>query len=75
MIYWCRGRTYVGSVDYVRCHWTNGNYLQAPKLPVRENDAGMVFVANLSSVPIESSDEFNTIYKCVDCSNASPVVH
>ncbi|KAH6896223.1 microtubule motor [Coprinopsis sp. MPI-PUGE-AT-0042] len=34
----------------------------APKLPVRENDAGMVFVANLSSVPIDSSEEFNTIY-------------
>ncbi|KAG2008077.1 kinesin, variant 2 [Coprinopsis cinerea AmutBmut pab1-1] len=34
----------------------------APKLPVRENDAGMVFVANLSSVPIESAEEFEQIY-------------
>jgi kinesin family member 22 len=42
-------------------NWNN----QAPKLPVRENDAGMVFVANLSSVPIESAEEFNGIYKCV----------
>ncbi|KAF5356926.1 hypothetical protein D9756_006391 [Leucocoprinus leucothites] len=34
----------------------------APKLPVREDGNGMVFVANLSSLPIESVDEFETIY-------------
>lgn len=34
----------------------------APKLPVRENDAGQVFVANLTSLPIQSVDEFDTIY-------------
>ncbi|KAG6896724.1 hypothetical protein C0992_006491 [Termitomyces sp. T32_za158] len=34
----------------------------APKLPVRENDAGMVFVANLTSEPIASVEEFETIY-------------
>lgn len=34
----------------------------APKLPVRENDVGMVFVANLSSVPIESVEEFDRVY-------------
>ncbi|KAI3614956.1 microtubule motor [Moniliophthora roreri] len=34
----------------------------APKLPVRENGAGMVFVANLSSHPLESVEEFNSIY-------------
>lgn len=34
----------------------------APKLPVRENDAGQVFVANLTSLPIESVEEFDTIY-------------
>ncbi|KAG6900381.1 hypothetical protein C0993_011731 [Termitomyces sp. T159_Od127] len=34
----------------------------APKLPVRENDAGMVFVANLTSEPISSVEEFETIY-------------
>ncbi|KAF8623194.1 hypothetical protein AX17_007517 [Amanita inopinata Kibby_2008] len=34
----------------------------APKLPVRENDAGMVFVANLTSLPIASVEEFGTIY-------------
>ncbi|KAG6906300.1 hypothetical protein DXG01_014669 [Tephrocybe rancida] len=34
----------------------------APKLPVRENDAGMVFVANLTSEPISSVDEFDAIY-------------
>ena len=39
--------------------------LQAPKLPVRENDAGQVFVANLSSLPIESMEEFDTIYSFV----------
>ncbi|KAG5641661.1 hypothetical protein DXG03_004527 [Asterophora parasitica] len=34
----------------------------APKLPVRENDAGMVFVANLTSEPISTVEEFDTIY-------------
>lgn len=34
----------------------------APKLPVRENDAGQVFVANLSSLPIQSVEEFDSIY-------------
>lgn len=34
----------------------------APKLPVRENDAGQVFVANLTSLPIQSVDEFDAIY-------------
>ncbi|KAJ3496514.1 hypothetical protein NMY22_g19800 [Coprinellus aureogranulatus] len=34
----------------------------APKLPVRENEVGMVFVANLSSVPISSAQEFDQIY-------------
>ncbi|KAG1888061.1 P-loop containing nucleoside triphosphate hydrolase protein [Suillus subluteus] len=36
--------------------------LAAPKLPVRENDVGQVFVANLSSVPIASVEEFTAIY-------------
>ena len=35
---------------------------KAPKLPVRENDSGMVFVANLSRIPISSVDEFDHIY-------------
>ncbi|KAG2127654.1 P-loop containing nucleoside triphosphate hydrolase protein [Suillus bovinus] len=34
----------------------------APKLPVRENDVGQVFVANLSSVPIASVEEFTATY-------------
>ncbi|KAG6853357.1 hypothetical protein C0991_005031 [Blastosporella zonata] len=34
----------------------------APKLPVRENDAGMVFVANLTSERISTVDEFDAIY-------------
>ncbi|KAF5375666.1 hypothetical protein D9615_009354 [Tricholomella constricta] len=34
----------------------------APKLPVRENDAGMVFVANLTSEPITTVEEFDIIY-------------
>lgn len=34
----------------------------APKLPVRENDSGQVFVANLTSLPIQSVDEFDAIY-------------
>lgn len=36
--------------------------LQAPKLPVRENDAGQIFVANLSSLPISTEQEFQSIY-------------
>lgn len=39
--------------------------VQAPKLPVRENDVGQVFVANLSSVPIASVEEFTAIYSYV----------
>ncbi|KXN84644.1 Kinesin-like protein KIF22 [Leucoagaricus sp. SymC.cos] len=35
----------------------------APKLPVREDGNGMVFVANLSSIPIASASEFETIYQ------------
>ncbi|KAF8552102.1 kinesin-domain-containing protein [Imleria badia] len=34
----------------------------APKLPVRENDAGQVFVANLTSLLIDSVEEFDAIY-------------
>ncbi|KAI0281792.1 P-loop containing nucleoside triphosphate hydrolase protein [Russula aff. rugulosa BPL654] len=34
----------------------------APKLPVRENDAGQVFVANLSLFPVEDVSEFNKLY-------------
>lgn len=46
--------------------------LQAPKLPVRENDAGQVFVANLTSLPIESVEEFNAIYEFVLLTIPSP---
>ncbi|KAF9448144.1 kinesin-domain-containing protein [Macrolepiota fuliginosa MF-IS2] len=34
----------------------------APKLPVREDGNGMVFVANLSSIPLASMAEFDAIY-------------
>ncbi|KAK7044906.1 kinesin-like protein [Favolaschia claudopus] len=34
----------------------------APKLPVRENESGMVFVAGLTRTPIASVAEFETIY-------------
>ncbi|CAA7268260.1 unnamed protein product [Cyclocybe aegerita] len=34
----------------------------APKLPVRENHAGMVFVANLTSCPISNVAEFDSTY-------------
>lgn len=40
-------------------------FLKAPKLPVRENDVGQVFVANLTSLPVESLAEFEKIYKYV----------
>jgi hypothetical protein len=32
---------------------------------VRENDVGQVFVANLTSIPIDSVEEFAAIYSCV----------
>jgi len=35
---------------------------QAPKLPVRENDAGQIFVANLLSLPVSTEQEFQSIY-------------
>jgi len=35
----------------------------AQKLPVRENDAGVVFVANLSEMEIDSVQDFERIYK------------
>ena len=35
---------------------------QAPKLPVRENDVGQVFVANLTTLPISSFSDFERIY-------------
>ncbi|KIM37196.1 hypothetical protein M413DRAFT_279239 [Hebeloma cylindrosporum] len=34
----------------------------APKLPVRENDSGMVFVANLTRMPISAVEEFDNLY-------------
>jgi hypothetical protein len=41
------------------------DWVQAPKLPVRENDVGQVFVANLTSIPITSIEEFVAIYSYV----------
>ncbi|KAK2464524.1 hypothetical protein APHAL10511_003503 [Amanita phalloides] len=38
------------------------NRENAPKLPVRENDAGLVFVANLTALRINSVEEFDSIY-------------
>lgn len=46
---------------------------QAPKLPVRENDAGQVFVANLTSFPIQSMEEFDRIYSCVRLADPFPL--
>lgn len=37
-------------------------YEQAPKLPVRENDVGQVFVANLTALPMDSLADFEKIY-------------
>ncbi|KAI0761109.1 P-loop containing nucleoside triphosphate hydrolase protein [Irpex lacteus] len=34
----------------------------APKLPVRENEAGVVFVANLTALPVASYEDFERIY-------------
>ena len=39
---------------------------QAPKLSVRENDLGEVFVTNLSSHPVASVEEFEILYKLVN---------
>lgn len=38
------------------------NRENAPKLPVRENDRGQVFVANLTSIPMDSVADFERIY-------------
>jgi hypothetical protein len=38
---------------------------QASKLPVRENDVGMVFVANLTTERIASVEEFDALYAYV----------
>ena len=46
-------------------HCMGGSLPQAQKLPVRENDAGQIFVANLSSLPISTEQEFQDIYSCV----------
>lgn len=37
-------------------------FFKAPKLPVRENEAGQVFVAYLSAIPLSSVSEFDRIY-------------
>ncbi|KAI0697020.1 P-loop containing nucleoside triphosphate hydrolase protein [Cytidiella melzeri] len=34
----------------------------APKLPVRENEAGKVFVANLTALPVDSFEDFEKLY-------------
>lgn len=36
--------------------------IQAVKLPVRENEAGQVFVANLSVIAIEDMPDFDRIF-------------
>ena len=35
---------------------------QAVKLPVRENEAGQVFVANLSTLPLDTLQDFNKVF-------------
>ena len=35
---------------------------KAPKLPIREDASGQVFVAHLSSIPISSISDFDRIY-------------
>ena len=35
---------------------------QAVKLPVRENEAGQVFVANLSALPLRTLDDFDEVF-------------
>ena len=35
---------------------------QAVKLPVRENESGQVFVANLSVLPLETLDDFEDAF-------------
>jgi hypothetical protein len=38
---------------------------QAPKLPVREDHHGKVFVANLSVLPIRTAADFDRMFACV----------
>lgn len=35
---------------------------QAPKLPVRENDSGQVFVAGLTALEVDSVQGFDKLY-------------
>src|ERR1700709_1937846 len=68
MIYWSIGRRYAQTFTELRAGCSIAKWLtslQAPKLPVRENDVGQVFVANLTSIPIDSVEDFAAIYSCV----------
>ena len=38
---------------------------QAVKLPVRENEAGQVFVANLSTLPVDTLEDFDRVFTSV----------
>ena len=38
---------------------------KAPRLPVRENAAGQVFVANLTSQKVNTLEEFESMYSSV----------
>ena len=44
---------------------TLARFLQAVKLPVRENEHGQVFVANLSAVPVQTLQDFDAIFSYV----------
>ena len=45
-------------------------YLQAPKLPIREDPMGKIIVANLSEKPIASFQEFDSLYS-IACKSRS----
>jgi len=69
MTFWVTERQYVAAPilkdDGSLCGGGGVSLLQAPKLPVRENDAGQIFVANLSSLPVSTEEEFQSIYSWV----------
>ncbi|OCB88535.1 kinesin-domain-containing protein [Sanghuangporus baumii] len=50
------------SVSYMEIYKEEAYDLLAPKLPIREDASGQVFVAHLSSLPISSLQDFDRVY-------------
>ena len=60
MTSWSIGKRYV--VPLLPQPTLSSSLHQAVKLPVRENESGQVFVANLSTVPLDTFQDFNKVF-------------